>query len=392
MDVLTLGYVNLFIGIAASLLFGLLYRQDTQQRKLLYWVVSGCSLILNSLLNILAQSHFALPYWLMPAAANTSTIAIHVFMLAGLYQCTQRTFKLHWLLGILLLTYAANLTDFAQASLIQRLLLNFPIIVGLNIAAIRLLKQQSDTGLRHVYNGFVFAFMFNIGQISIRYLLLLLDLSGVALPANQLLVYSFGHFGLTTFSMLIFGSCLYLVYSQQQLALLHTAERDALTGVYNRRVLEQKLQTELQRNARSGQSCSILMLDIDHFKQINDRYGHVTGDHAIRHTANVIMQQLRSYDIIFRYGGEEFLVCLPNTDTNAALNIANRIRKQLELSPLHDGRDIQLTVSIGVATYSDAAVHWQQLITQADNALYQSKKYGRNQTWHFSQLKLEAQP
>jgi diguanylate cyclase (GGDEF)-like protein len=386
MDVLTLSYVNLFIGFAAALLFTLLYKQDSQQRHLKYWLVAGLCLVVNSVLGIFSASFIVLPYWLLPATANVCTIGIHVFILAGLYQHTRRAFNMHWLLGIILITFAMNLTDFAQQSIANRLLLNFPLIVGLNVAVLRLLCRQPSSGLQGVYLSFRIALSFNIAQLSIRFALVALDMAGIELAIHRTLVYSLGYFCLAAFSMLVFGSCLYLVYRQQHIRLQHTAERDALTGVYNRRMLEQKLLTELQRSARAGQHCSVIMLDIDHFKQINDNYGHMTGDLAICHVASVTQQQLRSYDQIFRYGGEEFLLCLPDTDSSAALHIANRIRKQIAHSTLPACDTISLTVSMGIATYTGGELHWQQLISQADNALYQSKQQGRNQSSHFSQL------
>ena len=390
MDVLTLSYVNLFIGIAACVLFILLYKQDTGQKHLLYWLLAGLCLLLSAVFGILSSAELQMPYWLRPAAANTLTVSLHVLLLAGLLQFTQYPYRKHWIPGLLLIVYAVNLSDFAQAALAHRLLLNFAIIIVINFAAISVLLRQTHSAFRGVYLSFIIALAFNIVQMAARYLILQINSAERPFSATESLIHSIGYFGLTTYSMLMFGSCLYLVYRQQRLALLHTAERDALTGVYNRHVLEQKLHTELQRSQRRGQSCSVLMLDIDHFKQINDSYGHVVGDQAIYHVAGKIEQQLRSYDVIFRYGGEEFLLCLPDTDKTAALHIANRIRKHIEQSPLQYPAAIALTVSVGVATYSGGTIHWQQLITQADNALYQSKQRGRNQTWHYSQLLTDA--
>lgn len=385
MDVLTLNFVNVFIAIAATLSIFLLYKQNSQ-KYLLYWMAAGGFLLTQSILSIFYRAAYAMPFWLVPAAANTSTISIHILLLAGLYQHTQNAFKSRWLIAILLISYAANLTEFAQISVTNRLLLNFPIIIGLNALGLVLLLRQPKNTLSSVYNIFIIAFAVNITQLIIRYMMIILDLSGISQLINTELIYSLGHFGLTTFAMLVFGNCLYLVYRQQQITLQHSAEHDPLTGVFNRRILDTKLQIELQRSARMGQHCSIIMLDIDHFKQINDTLGHVIGDKVIRRVADLAKHELRLYDIIFRYGGEEFLIFLPDTQASVAVSIANRIRHQVEQSNLPDCASTSFTVSSGVATYTGGNIDWQQFISQADNAMYQSKKLGRNQSIHFNHL------
>ncbi|WP_445425554.1 GGDEF domain-containing protein [Alishewanella sp. HL-SH06] len=385
MDILTLNYVNLFLGIAASFLLILLYKQN-KQLFLLYWFFASSCLWINSTIGIFSRSGFDLPYWLNPAIPNTCYMGIYLFLLAGLYEQTQRKFKVGWLLAIVILTYAINLTELAQASSANRLLLNLPISIVLNVMALRLLIRQKNRELRAVYICFSMAFLFNIIQLCSRYILFSLDLSGIFTQHSSQIMIGLGYFAITAFSLLTFGSCLYLVYRQQHIALQHIADRDALTGVFNRWLLNEKLQTELQRSQRLKQCCSLVMLDIDHFKQVNDLYGHVAGDRVIAHIAYVAQSELRGYDSIFRYGGEEFLICLPNTDSQAALHIAERIRIQVEQSCAIDCQQAKATVSVGVSTYTDGKPDWQHLITQADNALYQAKKQGRNQTQHYQHL------
>lgn len=390
MDVMTLSYVNLLIGLAGVILLSLIYKHAQSERHLLFWVAASFALCVNSTFGALQGAAIVMPYWLSPAAANLSTISIHCFILAALYTHLQRPFKYHWLIGLLLLSYVLNFTDFAQISIVNRVLLNYPIIIGLNFLAIKLLLSQPSTQLTGVYRTLIFTFIINISQLNIRLVLLALHMLDVSVAPQVTLIHSFGYYGLTTFAFLTLGSCLYLVYKRNSIEMRDNMERDPLTGVFNRHNLSLKLQNELQRASRSKQHVSIVMVDIDHFKQVNDSLGHVAGDLALRHIADVAKTQLRPYDAIFRYGGEEFLICLPDTRSDAALTIANRIRKHIEQSAISALPQLKLTISVGVATSSISDTDWQQLIQHADQALYQSKRLGRNQVSHYADVAIDA--
>jgi len=162
------------------------------------------------------------------------------------------------------------------------------------------------------------------------------------------------------------------------------AEHDELTGLYNRRYFEQKLQTELEATSRSGGVLALLLLDLDHFKLINDRYGHQVGDEVLRQVAAVVRQQVRERsDTVARYGGEELAIIAPDTSLLCATQLAERIRQRVaQLRIPAGGQLVSVTVSIGVAGYHgriplapDTAA---LLIEQADCRLYQAKHGGRN--------------
>lgn len=154
---------------------------------------------------------------------------------------------------------------------------------------------------------------------------------------------------------------------------------DQLTGAWNRHAMHSKLVQELERMIRNKQSCSICMLDIDHFKHVNDSLGHIAGDQVLQAVVQFITAQLRKYDSIFRYGGEEFLLCLPNTTDTEAEPILNRLRANLEklVIPLNDGKTISVTASFGVTVMSiNKSI--EETITMADHALLSAKANGRN--------------
>ncbi len=155
---------------------------------------------------------------------------------------------------------------------------------------------------------------------------------------------------------------------------------DGLTGVYNRRFFDENLVHELKRGERTRGSVALLMLDIDHFKKYNDRFGHQAGDEALRRVAQALAREIRSIDVVARYGGEEFVVILPGGDGRTALAVAERVRSAVESAGIDTGgtRGGSLTVSVGVGVYPEAAHDAPGLVAAADSALYVAKSAGRN--------------
>lgn len=164
---------------------------------------------------------------------------------------------------------------------------------------------------------------------------------------------------------------------------------DGLTGILNRRGLEDaslKMQALCQR---VHMGMSVLLLDIDHFKIVNDVHGHLVGDDVLRHIANVSKGVLRTGDVIGRYGGEEFAVFMPNTNETEAAILAERLRATVENSPFVDGKlNIPVTTSIGVADSVSAGFDFKGLIAAADSTLYKAKENGRNKVMRHTEVKL----
>lgn len=159
---------------------------------------------------------------------------------------------------------------------------------------------------------------------------------------------------------------------------LETAYKDPVTGVNNRLAFEQALAREVDLSRRHDTPLSLLLLDIDHFKQVNDRYGHVFGDCVLRGVADVILGCTRGSDIVFRYGGEEFSLLLANTELAGAHCLAERVCEAVRGTPLlHDGVELSLTVSVGLAERLPEE-GGQALVERADAALYRAKSAGRD--------------
>ncbi|WP_455234917.1 GGDEF domain-containing protein [Thiogranum longum] len=160
---------------------------------------------------------------------------------------------------------------------------------------------------------------------------------------------------------------------------LQLAQKDPLTGICNRAALDEMLQRELSHTQRQGSNCALIIMDIDHFKTINDKYGHIIGDCALKAIANMTSLCKRDGDVLFRYGGEEFVVLMRDTELDGAYLLAERIRNYIETHPFTcSGADLNITVSIGVSSLRehDSPV---SLFARADQALYSAKKNGRNQ-------------
>lgn len=163
--------------------------------------------------------------------------------------------------------------------------------------------------------------------------------------------------------------------------LARLSRTDRLTGLNNRGYWEECLQHEYDRYLRSNRSSSLIMLDIDHFKQINDNYGHQAGDQVIRALAKLIGAHIRSTDSAGRYGGEEFGILLPDTSASHAEVLAERVRRAAQEAKIYyDDKSITFTLSLGIAESLVEDTDYESWLKRADNALYASKQNGRNQT------------
>jgi diguanylate cyclase (GGDEF)-like protein len=158
---------------------------------------------------------------------------------------------------------------------------------------------------------------------------------------------------------------------------------DSLTGLYNRRYVMDKIDSEMNRAVRHGHPMSVLMLDLDHFKRINDSFGHPAGDQVLKSVGQVLKESCRVYDVPGRYGGEEFCIVLPDTRVVGTTTVAERIRMRLENTPQQMGEhSVVVTASIGIAVMDSVAdeglLTANALLERADRALYSAKHHGRN--------------
>ena len=171
--------------------------------------------------------------------------------------------------------------------------------------------------------------------------------------------------------------------------LLRFAFTDYLTGLKTRGYFEQQLELEFKRSERRKQKFALLMIDIDHFKRLNDTFGHHVGDQILRDVSSILVKDMREVDTVARYGGEEFVIILPETTETGAIYVAQRLRRAVEAAKFFAGspQEVQhLTISIGVAVYDTDAQFKRDLIEFSDAALYAAKHRGRNRVIAYSEL------
>ena len=169
---------------------------------------------------------------------------------------------------------------------------------------------------------------------------------------------------------------------------------DGLTGLFNHRYFLRELEAEYRRALRYRRSLALLILDIDHFKKVNDTYGHPCGDLVLKNLAGLLKRCLRSTDVAARCGGDELAIILPETNKSKASEVAEKLRRQLEKSLFAwNGDSFSITCSIGVAAVPDVGIdNWNSLLESADKSLYRAKGEGRNHVIAFNAYKMQAVP
>lgn len=189
----------------------------------------------------------------------------------------------------------------------------------------------------------------------------------------------FGNIGIGVLVTILVIGMVVIVVNLYISKLEETANRDELTGLYNRRKMDEILSREIAFSKRYGEPLSLMMMDIDHFKSVNDSYGHHAGDHYLVELAKVLREELRLVDYVGRWGGEEFIILLPKTNVEQAKGLAERLRYAVESMQIESGSGlISRTVSIGIASAQSGKMDVDEIIRQADEAMYRAKQDSGN--------------
>ena len=373
MDSYTLAVASALAATIMAVSMGLLYFASSRRVCLFDWAVAGVFFTASSVIGACAI-YYRLQDVLVPAFGNTIYIAGHYGILAGLRR--HLTLRPRWdlLAAVALLVFCVQLMPAAQGELTIVLA---PAVVAIDLAAAWLLWRQPDREARLACLPMIVLEAVFAAQQGVR----------AVLDALHMLPYMEGCRFLQTCGalfVLVFlsvatMSCALIVTHDQARALRLASLTDVLTGWLNRRALHDIALREFHRSERSGAAIHFITFDIDHFKLVNDRYGHAVGDAAIRHVTTVASRVLRGCDALFRTGGEEFAVLVVDSRLADVCRIAERLREMVAATPLvTEGHTVRMTVSVGVAALDAGDVRWEDILRRADEALYHAKQNGRD--------------
>lgn len=376
LDLATLGVALSLVTLSMTLLLSIAAWHAGSEKGLRHWALGNLALMLGLLLNV-NQDH--IHHSLSVVVANgLMTLGLGVIWLGiRAFKGTSQpqTGPIVAALGVMLLLW---LLRFHIDSLTARLGISSVVLAGMSLLCARELLVPAQQPLRTGYwlaGGA--ALLCGLG-LTLRAIASMTSLSPATamgdspLQAATLLGAMVAQIGLASGFIL-------MTHYRTAMALHLLSERDALTGTLNRRSLHRQATLILTRASEQQLPVTLIMLDADHFKRINDEFGHQTGDAVLCHMVARIRQHLRAHDLLGRFGGEEFILVLPGLDADSARPVAERIRQGLCSQPLHT-RDspVPLSVSLGVACSHQQGYVFDVLLGAADAALYQAKALGRN--------------
>jgi diguanylate cyclase (GGDEF)-like protein len=378
MDSFTLVVASALVAGIMAISMLLLYRAGSRQRCLLDWSLSGLCFMTSSVIGAFAAKH-QMDHALVPGLANMFYVAGHASILMGVRRHLGLRPRYDWQGLLALAVLAAHALPAIHESVHGRLYLFTPVVAGINLSVAWLLWRQPDDRARTVCLPLMVLELVFMAQMSLRTLYVIAsEVRTLTFMGSEYLQTSGSLFVLVFLSVATM-SCSLIVTHQQELALRRASLTDPLTGWLNRRALHDIARREFRRSRRTATPLFFITFDLDHFKAINDRYGHAIGDIALCHVTALSAQALRGYDALFRTGGEEFAVLVGGGSLADVAGIAQRLRALVAGTPLQThGLAVSMTVSVGLAAARDDDTQWEDVLRRADDALYHAKQHGRN--------------
>lgn len=378
MDAFTLVVVSALASVVMAASMALLYRAAPRQASLRDWAFAG---LLFSCNNVLAAVAFKvqLPYFVVPGIGNALYVAAHFGVLAGLRRHLGLAPGWRVMVVVAPLVLGLHAVPALQASVAHRLFVFTPLIAAINLGVGLSLRGRIRRDEWPAYAPLVVMECVFMLQQSMRTIYLFASEDRTLTFMGSQFLQTSGSLFLLLFMVVTPMSCALIVAHRQGLDLRRASLTDAFTGWLNRRALQDTADTVFGRCRRDGSGMFFIMFDIDHFKSINDRYGHAVGDTAIRHVTARAGEVLHGHEALFRIGGEEFAVLLAGRRMHDVCAIAERLREQIATMPLRTEEAIvPMTVSVGVAAYGHQEPDWEAVLRRADEALYRAKAHGRN--------------
>ncbi|MCO4845917.1 MAG: GGDEF domain-containing protein [Sulfurovum sp.] len=366
-------------GIAVMLFYNLFLFFGIKQRYYLYYVLYLSSFfVMNASYNGYTFMYFLSDY---PTAQNwLQSTGVYLFMITAL----------------LFASSFLNLKKYHQTLYTITAYLIF-LIIGIALFSAFIGGYHYHIMLSIILVMSVSIYIFGValfswldGNRSARFFLLgtasgLIGAIITALTVMSFIPFSYMTYKANDFGMLIDAVLLSIALAdrvkitlEKQLIAEKEAKTDVITGLFNRRAYYEISEMEYQRLLRHKRILSVIMFDIDHFKNINDNYGHGMGDIVLKHVGNIVKNLIREYDYAFRMGGDEFLVLLPETNEKQASLLAERIRREIQNYKLEENHKLIISASFGIAQYTQKDTSIEKVTRRADEALYQAKKAGRN--------------
>ncbi len=337
------------------------------------------AILLETLTWLLVAARGAIPDELSIVAANMFMVASHALILAAIYEFQRRKFapwKFFVPLVLMLITTGLLIEDIAGRFVWCGLIYAFQVVL-----IVRALWSDAEMRKGRAWRLLLGGALMILAVLGMRAVAALSGMVDFAQPQNHVAMH---WVQVITFASVMATALLgsvgfvLLIKERTDRENMHMAMTDSLTGVPNRRAL--MYQAGVMRAQRSGLPMSLLMIDIDHFKRINDTYGHPAGDEVLRQAAALMEKRLRAGDMLGRYGGEEFCVIAPDTESKGAQVLAESLREILATTPLKTEKgEISITVSIGFTCCTTiGSRELKGLLLEADSAMYQAKQAGRN--------------
>lgn len=376
LDIRTLIINLLLFALVFAIGIFLLQRSQPRLRALRWWsgaiIAAGAGFLLLSLRD-------SIPDFLSVVVANDLMLLALCLFLEGVVVFRGLPRGYVWRISaplIAILTLLLLYFTYAEASVAARIIaVSLTNAVPVALAAWLLIRDiPRPMRFSHYFTaaGFIQFAVVSVGRIAHTLISPPADL----MTAGPMQAATF----LSIFFLLVVSSfgCVWMVSAYLAEELEQQARTDPLTGVLNRLALDETLARELSRARRGKHALSLLMFDLDHFKALNDRLGHQAGDMALRSVAAATQQQLRATDLLARFGGEEFVVVLPDTDKAHAIETAQRLRKRVGALGIDRGDGASLTASYGVSTFPEDGDDQDSLVGRADATMYAAKQAGRN--------------
>ncbi|UJX26517.1 MULTISPECIES: GGDEF domain-containing protein [Pseudoalteromonas] len=385
MDLHTLLICTALVSFIMMLTMAALFIVSRNEKYLLDWLVCGVLFFVSNLVGIVA-TQVSLSWIFHPSFANACYLGAHAALFSGVSRCLYG--RSTWGLVVIVFVgiYLLNLVPPLVESVELRIVALYPVIAALDISAtMALWKHRKEEVGRGYYLLIGILFIF-AAQLLIRGYFLLAGVENYPWLDKGLLL-DIGSLAVIAFVFLLTISFSVVVTWRKELALREYSFTDHLTGWYNRKALEKVASNEIKRCSRNNFRLAFIVFDIDYFKSVNDRFGHIQGDKALKHVTKIAKQQLRGYDHNFRLGGEEFAVLVSHLKPQDVELLAQRIRKKVARTPLNiEGEAVHLTISVGVAISKNQETSWEDVLKRADDALYRSKHDGRNLVTSYGDL------